>query len=300
MLSWFGAVRMKRKPLKYEEQKKLVSFHSHQNRFKEMMYKPYYVSLPDPTPQDNPFLEPSRPPTSDPQTPSKVDGTATEAAKPDAMTGQTTPTAISNPQAAAMRPPIPASQMQPPGSMTSYTALHQVHPPTQQPIAGHRQFVQQPLHSMIPQPAAMAAQPQPYQTMQNPSMKKTLEKIKRDNIVFIQQGTAQPPPMYPGHTGGQMTRTPAYAMPSGMSVQEQLARLSPQRRALYIQQHQQRIRQQQQHQQHQQRMAMAAAAARRQPGPIMGQFNPQFQQVQPMRPMQATPAMPMQQVGTSH
>lgn len=299
---------MKRKPLKYEEQKKLVSFHTHQNRFKEMMYKPYYVSLPDPTPQDNPFLEPSRPPATDPQTPSKVDGTATEAMKPDAMTGQTTPgaaTPIGNTQATvAMRPPISGSQMQPPGSMTSgYVALRQVHQAAQQPMAGHHQFVQPPPQSMIPQPPAIAAQPQPYQTMQDPMKKRLfnekLEKIKRDNIVYIQQGTtAQPPPMYPGHTAGQMTRTPAYAMPSGMSIQEQFARMSPQKRAIYI--HQQRIRQQQQHQQHQQRLAMAAAAARRQPGPMMGQFNPQFQQVQPMRPMQATPAMPMQQVGTSH
>jgi len=290
---------MKRKPLKYEEQKKLVSFHSHQNRFKEMMYKPYYVSLPDPTPQDNPFLEPSRPPTTDPQTPSKVDRSATEAMKPDAMTGQTTPGATTaNTQAVSTRPSISAGQMQPPGSMTSYTALHQVHPVTQHPIAGHRPFVQPPPHGMIPQPPVMAAQPQPYQTMQDPSMKKRLEKIKRDNIVYIQQGTtAQPPPMYPGHTGVQVTRTPVYAIPGGMSIQEQLARMSPQRRVAYLQQ-QQRLRQHQQQQQ-QQRMAMAAAA-RRQPGPMMGQFNPQFQQVQPMRPMQATPAMPMQQVGTRH
>ena len=33
MLSWFGAVRMKRKPLKYEEQRWMVQFHSHQDQF---------------------------------------------------------------------------------------------------------------------------------------------------------------------------------------------------------------------------------------------------------------------------
>ena len=47
MLSWFGAVRMKRKPLKYEEQRWLVQFHNHQDHFHEMMYNPHYVSLPE-------------------------------------------------------------------------------------------------------------------------------------------------------------------------------------------------------------------------------------------------------------
>lgn len=47
MLSWFGAVRMKRKPLKYEEQRWLVQFHNHQDHFQEMMYNSHYVSLPE-------------------------------------------------------------------------------------------------------------------------------------------------------------------------------------------------------------------------------------------------------------
>ena len=296
MLSWFGAVRMKRKPLKYEEQKNLVSFHSHQNRFKDMMYKPYYVSLPDPTPQDNPFVEPSRPPTSDPQTPVKVEGPTTEATKMG-MVAQSTPgaaTAIGSAPAVTMRPPISGSQMPPLGSMNSVYSVPQVHPTAQQPM-GPRQFVQPP-HGMLPQPAAIAAQPQPsYQALSDPMKKRveTLRKIEMEMASrrYVPQGTTQPPPMYPGHTGGQITRAPAYAMPRPMSIQEQFARLSPQSKALYIQR-QQRFRQQQQQLPQQQRMAMAVRGQ-----PMMAQFNPQFQQVQPMRPMQATPAMPMQQVG---
>lgn len=47
MLSWFGAVRLKRKPLKYEEQRWMVQFHTHQDQFQDMMYQPHYVSLPE-------------------------------------------------------------------------------------------------------------------------------------------------------------------------------------------------------------------------------------------------------------
>ena len=105
------------------------------------------------------------------------------------------------------------------------------------------------------------------------------------------QSTAQPPPMYPGHTVSQMPRPPGgYAMQQRVITQEMLARMSPQQRAYYIQR-QQRIRQQQQQQQQQQQRALAAMAVARRP--MMGQFNPQYQ---PMRPLQAAPAVPMQQV----
>ena len=47
MLSWFGAVRMKRKPLRFEEQRHLVRFHSHQNQFQNFICGPHTVHLPE-------------------------------------------------------------------------------------------------------------------------------------------------------------------------------------------------------------------------------------------------------------
>ena len=47
MLSWFGGVRVKRKPLRFEEQRWLLRFHTHQEQFKAMMYQPNFVRLPE-------------------------------------------------------------------------------------------------------------------------------------------------------------------------------------------------------------------------------------------------------------
>ena len=47
MLSWFGGVRVKRKPLRFEEQRWLLRFHTHQDQFKDMMYRPSFVKLPE-------------------------------------------------------------------------------------------------------------------------------------------------------------------------------------------------------------------------------------------------------------
>ncbi len=46
MLSWFGAVRMKRKPLRCEEQRNLVRFHTHQNQSQNFISGPHTVKLP--------------------------------------------------------------------------------------------------------------------------------------------------------------------------------------------------------------------------------------------------------------
>ena len=46
MLSWFGAIRMKRKPLRYEEQRHLVRFHTHQNQSQYFIEGPHSVKLP--------------------------------------------------------------------------------------------------------------------------------------------------------------------------------------------------------------------------------------------------------------
>lgn len=51
--SWFGAVRMKRRPLRYLEQRKLVHFHTHQNTNEAISTSPYNVSLPEPSSADN-------------------------------------------------------------------------------------------------------------------------------------------------------------------------------------------------------------------------------------------------------
>lgn len=46
MLSWFGAVRMKRKNLWLEEQRHLVRFHTHQNQAQHFISGPHTVKLP--------------------------------------------------------------------------------------------------------------------------------------------------------------------------------------------------------------------------------------------------------------
>ena len=46
MLSWFGAVRMKRKPLWFEEQRNLVRFHTHQNQSQNFISNSHTVKLP--------------------------------------------------------------------------------------------------------------------------------------------------------------------------------------------------------------------------------------------------------------
>ena len=47
-LSWFGAMRMKRKPLKFVEQRRLVRFHTHHRDMEYMTAGPYFVCLPQP------------------------------------------------------------------------------------------------------------------------------------------------------------------------------------------------------------------------------------------------------------
>ena len=297
MLSWFGAVRMKRKPLKYEEQRKLVSLHSHQNRFKEMMHKPYYVSLPDPTPQTNPFADTPES-VSDSQPPGKAEAAlasdqessnklVTVASAAQMAPGATT----TNSTHVGMRPQVPSNQMQHPVSMQGPFARHPMQQPNPAQISrpfvhvhgGTQGMIQiESQSNMPPHHSGMEAQPQTFQA----DMRQKLRGIQAMQRERYTQSAAQPPPMYPGHTVGQMPRPPGgYAMPQRMMQQEVLARMNPTQRAYYIQQQRQRIRQQQQ----QRVMAMAV----RRPT-MMGQFNPQYQ---PMRPLQAAPAVPMQQVG---
>jgi len=47
MLSWFGGVRVKKKTLRFEEQRWLLRFHTHQDKYKDMMYKSSFVKLPE-------------------------------------------------------------------------------------------------------------------------------------------------------------------------------------------------------------------------------------------------------------
>lgn len=297
MLSWFGAVRMKRKPLKYEEQRKLVSLHSHQNRFKDMMYKPYYVSLPDPTPQTNPFADTPEI-VCDSQPPGKVEAASDQESSNKlvtvASTAQMAPGATTtNSTHVGMRPQVASNQMQHPVSMQGPYARHPMQQPN--PTQMSRSFVHH-VHggtqgmiqiespsNMPPHHTGMETQPQPFQA----DMREKLRGIQAMQRGRYPQSAVQPPPMYPGHTVSQMPRPPGgYAVPQRMMQQEVFARMNPQQRAFYIQQRQ-RLRQQQQ------QRAMAAMAVARRPT-MMGQFNPQYQ---PMRPLQAAPAVPMQQVG---
>lgn len=52
-LSWFGAMRMKRKPLTYFEQRRKVMFHTHQHQYSRTSSQRHYVYLPEIPPADS-------------------------------------------------------------------------------------------------------------------------------------------------------------------------------------------------------------------------------------------------------
>lgn len=261
MLSWFGAVRMKRKPLKYIDQRQLVHFHTHQKRFGDMMEKRHYVSLPDPVPvadvSDIASTEVDGKPPG---------GVAMQSQEPQRPTDPSTANAV----VSTPKPNTPLPQM-----------LHANHGPRQamiQPaqLSGSASWSHSmPMHA---QPTAAHS----HVRMQNTLRKIQKEQIERSRITVTHQMRPSP---YPNNMMTQMhpqrpnvvSYNPASMM--RQRLQMQIQQLTPEQRQIYIQRARMR---QHQHVINSQMMANQ-------------QYNPQFQQQMPHpQMMQAPPMQPMQ------
>ena len=135
---------MKRKPLKYMEQHRLVRFHTHQKRYGEMIGKRRYVSLPDPAPVsdttgtmgdaaaqlETPTVATSKLPSAQmsaqgpdtaQRTPGGQSGPApmapTAVARPQQAVGPMPPMNMGLPRPVMVRPQHPPQQMWPRGSV---------------------------------------------------------------------------------------------------------------------------------------------------------------------------------------
>ena len=272
MLSWFGAVRMKRKPLKYVEQRRLVHFHTHQKRFGEMVGKRHYVSLPDPAP-----IADSVPSSGDAAAQLETPVTATSK-----LPGAQLP---SQPQDSVQRPGGPAGVNQAPINTAPK-------PNTSVPMPmGPRQ----PIRPTQPQQQMWAGRAPIQATHHQARMQMTLRKIQKEQMELEQQRRFVTP--YGGHPMarpthyqmqmGQVQTRPHMAGYGGMTpmqqqqrarIQMQMQMMTPEQKQIYI--HRMRLRQQQ---------AMNQGMMG---GPQYGgQYPPQHPQMQ----MQAVPPMPVQQ-----
>lgn len=279
MLSWFGAVRMKRKPLKYIEQRRLVHFHTHQKRFGEMIEKRHYVSLPDPVPLADQGMS-----NIAPDAPAPLD-------TPTAVASKLQGSITAQPQEPSQRPTDPS---------TGNSSVPNVVPKPHPPVAPIPQGNFGPRHmlrlSQPPWPVGTPVQP----TYNNQRKHLILKKIQRDQIEHEHQRRIvtsfpmQRPSPYPNTMMAQMHTQRPNQMASynpGMTqmqrnqrLQMQMQMLTPEQRQLYIQRL--RMRQQQ----------AAAMNPQMMGGP---QYNPQYQQQmghpQMVQSMQAAPPMQVQQ-----
>lgn len=264
MLSWFGAVRMKRKPLRYVDQRRLVHFHTHQKRFGDMMEKRHYVSLPDPVPVAD---------VSD-ITSTEVDGkpSGDVAMQPQELPQRPTDPSSANAVVSTPKPNAPLPQM--------VQANHGPRQTMMQPAQPGTWSHSMPMH---PQPSAHS----------HVHMQSTLRKIQKEQIERSRIAVAyhQMRPSYPSNMTAQMhpqrPNVVSYG-PSGMMrqrLQMQMQAMTPEQRQMYVQ----RVRLQQAQRQHQQHVMNSQMMA--------GQpYNQQFQQQMPHpQMMQAAPPMqPMQ------
>ena len=275
MLSWFGAVRMKRKPLWFEEQRHLVRFHAHQNQFQNLVSGPHTVLLPE--------EQLSMPAPVDGEKPTET--SSSEAPKQTTTTGTASGEAMDVGNTTTMPNPVPATghaqnraQMQYPGGA----------------MPGQDQ--QRMMNPMNPhmQQAAAAGMPR---TAMNTAMRIKLQEIYEREQSRVQQQPHThmnvPPPVYPGGAPSiapRPARVPGMAMPgySGAQMnhqqkQIQMLRMHQQRRMQMLRM--QQMQQQQMMQQQQQQQQYGYQGHTVAPGMHAG-----------MRPMHANPPVPMQHV----
>ena len=275
MLSWFGAVRMKRKPLKYVDQRRLVRFHTHQKRFGDMIGRRHYVSLPDPAPLPDP-------PPSDP--PGQLETPTVPGGKLGGGTAPSqTPEVVQRAGVAAA--PIPSDPMVPnPRPLPPMTSM-QTMPMGQQRPQMVRSIQQQAQPGMWPRHDISM------QVNQNNRMQLILRKIQKDQLEQQQRAHATmhrpshyPNMIHPQHRQGQVAAAAAAAAgygPAGLSLQQQQQRqqqrmiqmqhmqqMTPEQRQIYLQRV--RMRQQQQQAAAQQQAQQQAAAGMMGGGPQYG------------------------------
>ena len=286
MLSWFGAVRMKRKPLWFEEQRHLVRFHAHQDQYQNFITGPHTVKLP----------------SEEQVAPMPMPVTSEGGEKPgDASQSDKTPRTISTSGvvgvetvadhggSAVPHPPIAVGG----GTGSGMTSMGAVPPRPQeyamrQAMANRAQQQHQQHQQHQQQRYMMTRQPN---TATVEQVRMRLKQIEMNQATHGQMG-ALPPPMYPGITPGM----PGMGMPAAANYQQLHRRqqLHAFQKHHQIQQQRQMIQlqriQQQQHMQ-QQVMGQPYNAYPQPPvavgGPGMHAMN---------RPLQANPPMQMQQV----
>lgn len=274
MLSWFGAVRMKRKPLWFEEQRNLVRFHAHQDQFQNYITGPNTVKLPSEE------AVPIGPPTTSEgdKMAEAPQNSATKPSRTISITGSVSGEAMEQP--APSHPSVAAGV--PGGSGLAPMGAAMQRPQEAYP-AGIRHPIMVPNPQMHPQ--YMANRPV---AAMNASEQIRLQRIKRlKQIREMNQPPhigVMPPPMYPGSMVG-----PGMAMPNYGQIRKQ-QHLQVQAFQQHHQLQQRRlhmIRMQQQQQQLQQQMMSQQYGY---------QAPPSAPGMHAMRPMQANPPMQMQQV----
>ena len=250
---------MKRKPLKYIEQKRLVHFHTHQKRFGDMLSRRHFVSLPDPAPQTD---------SSAGAGPSGADAPAD------------TPTTASH--KLSVSEPAVQNRMRHPTDVRSGVAPTVPVPP---------QIDNPSRPKLLPPPVRP---PQPVWSQPQPPKRLVDDKLKmiKDQEIARRAYNTIPQPVYSRHPMGQMTMHPQPQMSSynpNLSAMQQrqqqirmrLLQMPPEQRQMYMQ----KLHAQQQARQMQHIMS--------------SQFPPQYSQMghpHMGQPMQATPPMPMQTI----
>ena len=277
---------MKRKPLKYMEQRRLVHFHTHQKRFGEMIGKRHFVSLPDP-----------------------VHVTDSTAAGGDTAASLETPMATASKLPGAQMAPQTSDATQRPGGAVGANTVppnapskpQQAVTPMQPMNMGPRQLMirpQQPQQQMWPRGPM-------HPNQQQNRMQMILKKIQKDQIELEQQRRVVGPGPYGGHPiprpspypmVGQMQQRPAAAQMGGYPA---MTALQQQRKAQQIQMMRMMTNEQRQVYLHRMRMIQQQQQAAAMNQGMMGapQYGPQYpQQVgHPQMPMQGVQQMQVQQ-----
>ena len=219
MLSWFGAIRMKRRPLWLEEQRHLVRFHTHQSQFQNFITGPHTVKLPSEeqvipmessTAGDKKETDPSQ---SEDAAKSGVGGGTASG------TGDDQATVPQHPQTAAMMQPGATAVTgsggassgggsgMPPGAAgarmgniphATGAAMNQPHQMQDQQYPPGMAMRQ----GMMP----MGQQPQymrPGMNAEQMRMREKLRRIHQDQMGRQQMGGIPPPPMYPAEWWGR-------------------------------------------------------------------------------------------------
>lgn len=249
---------MKRKPLKYIEQKRLVHFHTHQKRFGDMLSHRHFVSLPDPAPQTD-----------------STTGTGPSGADVPADTPTTASRKIS------VSEPAVQNRMRHPTDVRGGVAPTVPVPPQ----------IDNPRPKLIPAPVRT---PQPVWTQPQPPKRLVDDKLKmiKDQEIARRAYSTIPQPVYSRHPISQMAMHPQPQMSNynpNIALQQQqrqhqarirFMQLTPEQRQMYMQ----KVQAQQQARQMHMMSSQFPPQYSQMGHPHMGQ------------PMQATPPMQMQTI----